>query len=265
MKTEDITVLIVENDPKEIDTITNVLITQFQLLATNINSTCDTRTALAMIQIEEPHIVFVDFHLSSNQIGYGDGALLLKEITEKYRDNSDYMPFRVAISSQMSEITKKSIDKYCDVPYEKNQLEYPSYAFQRFLMSLKIPFNQPQTSVSETAYMHRIISLIEIELTPYGLINIKKEHQAYIIELICFIIPTIDKRTPYFDSLYKEIAKKYNISSSKTIKTAITRAYKDTFIQAPDFFELYTGNNGEILPKQKNFFLNIASCVKKKL
>lgn len=263
-----ITVLIVEDDEWEIKRITDDLIT-IGIPATNIKNTNDTHEALAMIHMEEPTLVFVDFHLSSHsgddRCGNGDGAIMLKQLTEKYKNNTDYRPYSAAISSYMSLTTKKSIAPFSDVQFGKHQKNYPDLVFKRFLMSMDIPFEQPDSSVYETNYIKRLTSFIQAELEPFNFSILNPQQQLYITELICLIIPTLDKRKFSFASAYKQIAEKYKIKSSNTIKTIINRAFSDTLIKTDHFLTLYTGNAGASYPKPSEFYLHMASLVKERL
>jgi len=268
MKAKYIKVLIVEDDMSEVQLIKNFFITDQKILPSNIKNTADSREALAIIKIEEPHIVFIDIHLTSTKNGHGDGVLLLKEITETYKNNDHYQPFKVAISSHMSENKKKAIARYSDVLIGKHQDNYPLVAFQRFLIRIGESFDLPKTDIDKTNYMSKVKSLIKAELTPFQFCALSKKQQNYVTELICLIIPAVDKRSIKLKELYQKIAEKFNITTYKTVKSSITRAFNKTFLQANDFHELYQIHNDNInidYPKQKDFFQYIAANVKNKL
>lgn len=265
MKIEDITVLIVDDHLSTIAEVKNCLITHFKLLPKNIKGTPDAREALAIIQIEEPNMIFVDLNLQGSADGYGDGGLLLKSITEKYENCPDYTPFRIVMTSHASPEVQKSVADYSDFFTSKHFDNYPAFAFQRYLLSLKAEFQQPQISINETGYMAQLTAHIIDELTPYGYSKLKPGQQNYVVELICLIIPSIDKRTSNFNHFYKEIAKNFDIPSARTIKTIISRAFNDVFLKTETILELYTDGNGKSMPKQKDFYIFIATKVKNKI
>jgi len=262
MNLENVKILIVEDHQAEVKFTKEHLITKKKISPKNIKSTSDTREALALIEIDEPHIVFVDFHLTGAPEGYGDGALLLKEITEAYRDNPHYQPYTVAISSHMSEELKVEIGEYSHVQIAKQQLDYPSIGYNRFLIHIGEAFDLPKTETSETAYMKKVISLIKAELAPFNFSALSKQQQDYIVELIRLVIPTIDKRFANMERLYKQVAKKFN---GDGIKPAINRAFKETFLKIDNFHDIYKDDDGMKYPKQKEFFQYIATRVKSRL
>ena len=260
-----VSVLIVEDDKNEVKIISNALLT-LGILSSNIKDTNDITEALAITKIEEPTIIFINIHhLSNTNSCNDDGIFMLRYLHHIYKDCDYYQPFTVAISSNKLPNIQKIIAKYSKMQLGKDVKDYPIIAFQKFLMSIGVSFEQLNTSIDESSYMNKLSSLIKSELEPFNFSSLKKSHQSHIIELIYLIIPTLDKRNFSFSFAYKKIAKKYNVQSSDTIKTSINRAFANTFIQTTNFLDLYTGNNGKTYPKQKEFYTYIASSVQDKL
>jgi len=262
MRIEDIKILIVEDNQPEVEFIKEHLITKKKILAKNIKNTADSREALAIIEIDEPHIIFVDLHLTGTSEGYGDGVLLLQEITEIYKNNLHYQPYTIAISSHIPEELKVKIDEYCHVKCGKHQRDYPLVAYNRFLIHIGESVDISKTETSETAYMKQVISLIKTELAPFNFSSLSKQQQDYIVELTCLVIPTIDKRFANMERLYRQVAKKFDADG---IKPAINRAFQETFLKIDNFHDIYKDDDGMKYPKQKEFFQYIATRVKSRL
>lgn len=264
MRQEKIKILIVEEHLNEVKDIKNYFIKNTDILRSNIKNTADAREAIAIIKIEEPHLIFIDLNLATTKEGRGDGVLLLKEITEIYEYDQNYQPFKIAISAAMKEQTENDIAKYSHVQFGKHQPDYPALAFQRYLISIEVPFKHT-TNIDETDYMTKITSLIKIELAPFDFPTLPQQSQAYIIELICLAIPAVDKRTIKLARLYQKIAEKFGICSYYTVRSTITRAFKHTFLKTDNFHEKYHDGIRAIQPKQKEFFQYIAENVKNKI
>jgi len=260
---EKITVLIIENDKPEVNLIRDTLI-DFGVTPQKIKSTNKMLDGFHIIQIEEPKIIFVNIHLSDLD-GHCDGALMLKDFHEKNKDNDEYNPFIAAISMNMLPEIQRSIAKYSTVQYGKFQKGYSITAIKRFLMIQNIPFKSTPVAIDESNYLNKIISSIKNELKPFNFSSLNPSHQLYIIDLICFIIPALDKRAIRLESIYKKIAEKHNANKSSAVKTAVTRAFKNTFIKTDNFLDLYTGNDGKSYPTQKEFYTYTASLIKNKL
>ena len=258
------TALIVEDVTDDINFITDHLIS-VGLNLENIKSVNDPCEALAIIQTEEPTLIFVNIHLYNVDRGRINGALMLKLIHHFYKNYDYYTPFIVAMAYHLPPNLKKALTKYSTTHVEKKVRNYPALVYSTFLMTIDDSNDVAQHLINETNRMIKLTNLIRSELAPFHFNSLSPTHQFYIIDLICFIVPALGKREPNFSAGYKQIADKYNIKNPNSIKTVINRAFTTTFINVENFSSLYTGNDGTTSPKPKEFYIHIASLIKDQL
>ena len=204
LRISKITVLIVEDNPGDVKFISDSL-QENGILAKNIKATNHSDEALAMIEVEEPTIVFVDLILACYG-GTGDGMLLLKSIHEIYENEPTYRPFTIAISSYI----RKEVASYCDAYFRKYDSAYPIRAFQRYLMQggHQTSFLEKSRDFAEnTDYMKDLTSLIEAELEPYNFFALNSHQQLHVAELIRQLISEVDKPVFTLKSVYRKIVK----------------------------------------------------------
>jgi len=263
MNISEIEVLVLEDDKNEMEYISQLLAKR-GIKKKCIKITPEAHDIVEIIKVHEPHIILINLHLinSKEQI---DGILLLKKIHDLGLSNTEYNPFIVAVSTQMHPNSEKIIRKYSSMYIGKQQRDYPDIILQRYAVEKDIDLKLNIASKTGFSYKRKVYKLIYEQLLPFGLSNVNKNHQKYLIEFIYLIIPTIGESKRKFNATdsYNAIAVKYENENPNTVKTAITRAYKFNFAIANDFFDLYSDDI--LLPKQKDFYIHIAQLVKDKL
>ena len=257
-KLKDTTVFIVEDEPMVIQALSERLLF-YGFSAANIAHSDKAGVALKKIQQDRPDLIFVDFHLTE-----GDGAVMLIDLHEYRQKNNPYDPFIVAISSGMSPLVKNSVAPYSHAQFSKFEENYLDLALKRFLMASGVSFEGDVPPVVDSTQAS-FSSFIAKELNAFNFSALNAKQQTYVTAFVARLILELDnvQAVPRFTPLYKEIAQRYGVQSPSTVKTAIGRAFKETFLLAPHFHLAYTLQGAK--PKQKEFYLHIAEQVKRLL